>query len=72
LSNFIKHCTRCNEIAIHKSKNPLYLIPNTNYVICKETKEIYEKIILSVFVNLIVKYLFLHLLKAIIKIIYLL
>ena len=43
LSNFIKHCTRCNEIAIHKSKNPLYLIPNTNYVICKETKEIYDK-----------------------------
>ena len=43
LSNFIKHCTKCNEIAIHKSRNPLYLIPNTNYVICKETNEIYDK-----------------------------
>ena len=43
ISNFIKHCTKCNEIAMHKSKNPFYLIPNTNYIICKETKEIYDR-----------------------------
>ena len=43
LSNFVKHCTKCNEIAMHKSRNPLYLIPNTNYVICKETNEIYDR-----------------------------
>ena len=43
LSNFVKHCTKCNDIAMHKSRNPLYLIPNTKFVICKETKEIYDR-----------------------------
>ena len=43
LTNFIKHCTQSNNIALHKSKNPLYIIPNTNYIICKETNEIYNK-----------------------------
>ena len=43
LSNFVKHCTKCNDIALHKSRNPLYLVPNTKYVICKETKEIYDR-----------------------------
>ena len=28
---------------MHKSKNILYLIPNTNFVICKETNDIYDK-----------------------------
>ena len=35
LSNFVKHCTKCNDIALHKSRNPLYLVPNTKYVILK-------------------------------------
>ena len=43
LSNFVKHCTKCNDIALHKSRNPLYLVPNTKYVICKETREIYDR-----------------------------
>ena len=43
LTNFKKHCIKCKDIAIHKSKNPLYLIPNTNYIICKQTNEIYNK-----------------------------
>jgi len=43
LSNFVKHCTKCNDIAMHKSRNPLFLIPNTKFVICKETKEIYDR-----------------------------
>ena len=43
LSNFKKHCIKCKDIAIHKSKNPLFLIPNTNYIICKQTNEIYNK-----------------------------
>ena len=41
--NFIKHCPRCKDIAMHKSRNELYLIPNTNYIICKETNDIYDK-----------------------------
>ena len=43
LSNFKKHCIKCKDIAIHKSKYPLYLIPNTNYIICKHTQDIYHK-----------------------------
>ena len=43
LTNFIKHCTQSNNIAMHKSKHPLYLIPNTNYILCKQTNEIYNK-----------------------------
>ena len=43
ISNFMKHCTKCNEIAMHKTRNPLFLIPNTDYVICKETYDIYNK-----------------------------
>ena len=43
LSNFKKHCIKCKDFAIHKSKYPLYLIPNTNYVICKHTQDIFHK-----------------------------
>ena len=28
---------------MHKSRNPLYLIPNSNYILCKETNDIYDK-----------------------------
>ena len=43
VTNFKKHCIKCNDIAKHKSKNILYLIPNTNYIICKQTNDIYDK-----------------------------
>ena len=43
LSNFKKHCIKCKDIAMHKSKSPLYIIPNSNYVICKQTHDIYHK-----------------------------
>ena len=43
LSNFKKHCINCKDIAMHKSKYPLYLIQNTNYIICKQTQDIYHK-----------------------------
>ena len=43
LSNFKKHCIKCKDIAMHKSKYPLYLVPNTNYVICKHTQDIFHK-----------------------------
>ena len=43
LTNFKKHCINCKDVAIHKCKSPLYLIPNTNYIICKQTNEIYHK-----------------------------
>ena len=43
LTNFKKHCINCKDIAMHKSKFPLFLIPNTNYIICKQTNEIYHK-----------------------------
>jgi hypothetical protein len=43
LSNFKKHCIKCKDIAMHKSRYPLFLIPNSNYVICKQTQDIYHK-----------------------------
>ena len=43
LSNFKKHCIKCKDIAMHKSRFPLFLIPNSNYVICKQTQDIYPK-----------------------------
>ena len=43
LSNFKKHCINSKDIAMHKSKFPLFLIPNTNYIICKQTNDIYHK-----------------------------
>ena len=43
LTNFRKHCNRCNDVACHSCKYPLYIIPNSNYIICKHDKEIYNK-----------------------------
>ena len=43
LSNFKKHCIKCKDIAMHKSRYPLFLIPNSNYVICIQTQDIYHK-----------------------------
>ena len=43
LKNFRKHCNKCNDVACHSCKCPLYIIPNSNYIVCKYDKEIYDK-----------------------------
>ena len=43
LKNYKKHCFKCPLYAKHKCKNFLYIIPDTNYIICKFCQELYAK-----------------------------
>ena len=43
LTNYKKHCYLCSNSALHRCKKNLYIIPNSNYIICKYCIEIYHK-----------------------------
>ncbi len=43
LTNYKKHCFLCSNSALHRCKKNLYIIPNSNYIICKYCIEIYHK-----------------------------
>ena len=43
LTNYKKHCFKCSSSAKHNCKNYIYIIPDSNYVICKYCEEIYPK-----------------------------
>ena len=43
LINYKKHCFKCPLYAKHRCKNFLYIIPDSNYIICKNCQELYSK-----------------------------